>query len=162
MSYEFFYSQFPEVAEQETRVITVLPESDSELLPGNYALCEMFCNERKCDCRRVLLYVTSSDDMSTVEAVVAYGWESRKFYIKWMGDNEEAVIDNLKGPALNVGSPQSENAYAVLDLVKDTALKDVAYVERLKRHYAMFRSKIEGRYFERPSRKQRKKRMKKK
>ncbi len=142
MPYALFHDHFPKTAERETRTITVLPKSDVGLPPGDYSLLEMYCDEKGCDCRRVFFYVISSF-RKDVEAVVAYGWESPKFYEEWMGDDDPHSIRTLKGPALNLGSPESELAPAILDLVENVVLRDGAYVERLKAHYTMFRGKID-------------------
>jgi hypothetical protein len=144
MLYAFFYELCPELAESETRTITILDDSSLSLPAGDYSLLEMFCNERKCDCRRVFFYVVSSltDD---VVAVIAWGWESKKFYAKWMRDDDPEVIKELQGPMLNIGSPQSSLAPAILDLVNDIILNDRAYVERIKTHYLIYRSKVERR-----------------
>ena len=142
MPYVCFYEYFPEIAERETRAITILEQSSSGLPPGQYSLVEMYCNERKCDCRRVFFYVISPPKKEPL-GVIAYGWESRKFYAKWMGDDSPKVIAELQGPVLNMGSPQSSLAPAILQIVKDIILQDKAYVERIKTHYAMFRDRID-------------------
>ncbi len=74
-------------------------------------------------------------------AVIAYGWEDREFYVDWFGEDEPRVIDNLKGPTLNDASPQSKLAPILLERVK-RVLKDDQYVERIKRHYRLFKEKI--------------------
>ena len=142
MPYAFFNELCPELAENETRTITVLEQSDLPLPSGEYALLEMFCNERNCDCRRVFFYVVSSLK-NDVEAVIAYGWESLEFYAKWMRNDDPEIIKDLQGPVLNMGSPQSSLAPAILDMVKDVVLKDSAYIERVKTHYRIFRGKVE-------------------
>jgi hypothetical protein len=76
--------------------------------------------------------------------VVAYGWEDRDFYVKWMGDDDPNVIDDLQGPVLNLASPQSKQAPAILELIETIVLRDRAYIERVKRHYALFRERVEG------------------
>ena len=144
MPYQPFHDLFPEMAEEETRTITVFDESsETALPPGQYAFCEMFCNERGCDCRRVFFYVVSSFRKDPV-AVIAWGWEKPAFYAKWLRDDDPAMIQELMGPTLNVGSPQSELAEDLLDLVREVLLRDAAYIERVKRHYKLFRAKIEG------------------
>ena len=142
MPYACFHEYFPEIAERETRTITILEQSSSELPPGEYSFIEMYCNERKCDCRRVFFYVVSPSNKKPL-AVVAYGWESRKFYAKWMKDNSPKVTAELQGPVLNRCSPQSSLAPAILQIVKDIILQDKVYVERIKTHYAMFRDRID-------------------
>lgn len=143
MPYQLFHDLFPSIAEAETRTITVLDEPGGELTPGSYAFCEMFCNERGCDCRRVFFYVVSSFREGP-EAIIAWGWEAPEFYAKWLHDDDPDVIRELIGPSLNLGSPETELANGILDLVKNVLLQDDLYVERVKRHYCQFRNKIDG------------------
>jgi hypothetical protein len=142
MPYVSFHEHFPEIAERETRTITILEQTAAGLPPGEYSLVEMYCDERGCDCRRVFFYVVSPLKKD-VKAVIAYGWESPEFYARWMRDGSPEMIEELQGPILNMGSPQSSLAPAILEMVKDIALQDCAYVERIKSHYAMFRAKID-------------------
>lgn len=144
MPYVDFHEFFPAIAEKETRIITILSHAKVDLPASHYTFFEMFCNERGCDCRRVFFCVASSF-RKEVEAVIAYGWESREYYAKWMGDNDPHVINGLKGPALNLASPQSSLAPALLNLFQKILLPDEAYIDRVKRHYTMFRERIDGR-----------------
>jgi uncharacterized protein YecA (UPF0149 family) len=57
------------------------------------------------------------------------------------------VINELKGPILNLLSPQSELAPALLKRVKEVVLRDRLYVERLKQHYQLFRKTVEGKHY---------------
>jgi hypothetical protein len=141
LSYEPFHSRFPELAAKEIRVITIFKESHLRLPPGEYALIESFCNEPGCDCRRAILNVVAKD-LAGMQAVISFGWERRAFYVRWFGSNDPKVIADLKGPALAAGQPQSSLAPLLLKVVKDVVLSDSAYVERLKRHYLMFRASV--------------------
>lgn len=147
MPYAAFYELFPEVAESETRSIILQKPEDPNLLnlAGEYSFIEAYCDEESCDCRRVFLNVVSPTSKGSL-AVIAFGWESRKYYEKWMGDTDESVISTLHGASLNLASPQSSIAPQLLALAKDILLKDTAYVERIKRHYKMYRQKIDERY----------------
>lgn len=142
MPYAFFNELCPDLAKNETRTITIFEDSDIPLRPGEYALLEMFCNERKCDCRRVFFYVVSPGSMKPL-AVVAYGWESRKFYAKWLRSDDPEMVSDLQGPILNPGSPLSDLSPAILDMIENIVLKDDAYIERVKTHYNIYRAKIE-------------------
>lgn len=142
MPYALFHSRFPEIAERETRTITVLRDTARGLPAGQYGLLEMYCDEPGCDCRRVFFSVVSPPKSEPV-AVIAYGWESPEFYARWMGDDDLLMMEQLCGPALNLSSPQSKLAPAILEIVTNTVLRDPAYIERLKKHYRMFRSKID-------------------
>jgi len=133
------------MAEAETRTITVFDDrSKTGLPPGEYAFCEMFCDEPGCDCRRVFFYVLASFRKGP-EAVIAWGWESAEYYANWFPHADPEAIAGLMGPCLNIGSPQSELAGPILGLVRSVLLKDEAYIERIKRHYQLFRAKIDGR-----------------
>ena len=157
MPYVSLHEHFPEIAERETRTITILKQSAAGLPPGKYSLVEMYCDERGCDCRRVFFYVVSPLKKG-VKAVIAYGWESPEFYARWMRDDSPEMIEELQGPILNMGSPQSSLAPAILEMVKDIVIQDCAYVERIKSHYAMFRAKIDRKlHLKRRRRKKRKK-----
>lgn len=144
MPFAGFHQYFPEVAARETRSIHIPPSKDLPLPGGEYAFVEMFCDERGCDCRRVFFYVISPDHKGPL-AVVAYGWEPLAFYAKWIRYGDKAMSADLKGPSLSRLSPQSALAPAILDLTENVLLKDKLYIERLKRHYRMFRDRIEKR-----------------
>lgn len=142
MPFVLFHTRFRVIAEHETRTVTVLRDADLGLPPVEYGFLEMFCDEPGCDCRRVFFYVVSSQRRD-VEAVIAYGWEDRKFYGQRMGDDDPTVIALLKGPVLNVGSPQSKLAPAILNLFQNVLLQDRAYIDRVKEHYRIFRRSID-------------------
>lgn len=140
MFYQPFFELFPHVAERETRTLTTF--NHPELPADEYALIEAYCNEPGCDCRRVFLNVASRRRQK-IEAVIAYGWESKKFYANWLGFNDPIVLKQLKGPALNPGSPQSELAPVLLREVT-RILQDKHYVDRLQRHYRMFKDAVDN------------------
>ncbi len=148
MPYTSFHHYFPEIAEKETRTMTTLKQ-DGDIPKGSYGLLEMYCDDPGCDCRRVFLEVYDWERGQSM-AYIAYGWESANFYRNWFGRDEPAIIRGLKGPVLNDGSPQSRFAPAFLELVRDIVLQDPNYIARLKRHYQMFKEKVDPKHF-RPS-----------
>jgi hypothetical protein len=141
MPFVLFHNFFPELAERETRSITIPPGSSLGLPPGEYGFLEMYCDERGCDCRRGLLSVIARDQVG-IQAVIGWGWEDVDFYARWMKFGNKADAARMKGPALNPLSPATELAPALLEVVRTILLQDPAYVERIKRHYQMFRAKI--------------------
>jgi hypothetical protein len=141
MAYRPLYELLPDLAKRESRMFVVAPGGHERLPTGSYTLIEMYCDERNCDCRRVFLYVQSSFRPGP-EAVVAWGWESRDFYAKWMGDRDERVLDAVQGPALNLGSPETELATPLLDLVRRLLSVDAEYVVRIREHYRLFRERL--------------------
>jgi len=142
MPYAPFGDFCPEMAEREFRSITVQEGTDLPLPPGEYGFAEFYCDEQGCDCRRVFFYVISPGSSRPL-AVIAWGWEGREFYTRWLHQSDPHMIADLMGPVLNLCSPQSKLAPALLDLVKDVLLKDPDYIDRIKRHYRMFRDKID-------------------
>jgi len=137
-----FHSRFPELAERETRTMTILRGGDG-LPTGSYGFVELFCDEPGCDCRRVLLQVFGERQRRLL-ATVNFGWEDRSFYRNWLhGQCSPEELAELKGPALLTGAPQSELAPALLHEASAAVLSDPDYVARLKRHYALFREAID-------------------
>jgi hypothetical protein len=144
MPFTLFYEYFPEIAERETRSIIITPHSKLKLPAGEYAFLEMFCDEPGCDCRRVFISVLASFSKE-LQAVIAWGWEDLAFYSNWMKSKELEQAEYLKGPSLNIGSPITNLSNALLELAQQVLLKDEDYVQRIQRHYKMFRDKIDGR-----------------
>jgi hypothetical protein len=149
MAYTLFQELFPETALTETRTAKI-PVGNSWLPADEYGLLEAYCDEEDCDCRRVFFNVISRKRNDLV-AVVAYGWESEAFYTKWYGgepDNEIELlaIQEMRGLVLNDASPQSELAPAILKLVAHL-LTDPAYEARIKRHYRIFKEKVDPKHF---------------
>ena len=155
MPFTALYEHLPELAMRETRTITIV--SDINSLPqGSYMLVEMYCDEPNCDCRRVIFTVKASFSKQPV-AIIAYGWEDKDFYARWyhhdkdgsqgvsydkLSKTDKRDIDELKGPCLNLFSRQSKYASDILNLFAENILKDELYVERLKRHYTVFKRKV--------------------
>ncbi len=63
-------------------------------------------------------------------------------YAKWMKSGDKADAVRLKGPQQNPLSPATELAPALREVVRNILLQDPEYVERIKKHYQMFRDKI--------------------
>ncbi len=141
MPYEPFYNYFPQIAENQTRVITLFNKTDFKLPAGEYAFIELYCNEKGCDCRRVMFNVFY--DRKQVAAVIAYGWETPEFYAQWMGDDDPNVIEELKGPTTSMLGPQSDKAGQILGMFEKLVLTDQKYIERIKEHYRLFRDRID-------------------
>lgn len=141
MPYVSFHHYFPEIAEKETRTMTTI-KRDGDVPKGSYGLLEMYCNDPGCDCRRVFLEVYDWERGQSM-AYIAYGWGSTDFYRKWLGQNDLVTIQELQGPILNLASPQTRFAPAFLELVRDIILRDPDYIDRIKRHYQMFKEKVD-------------------
>jgi hypothetical protein len=139
-----FYTRFRDLAFKEMRSVTVLEDRDG-LPAGTYGFLESYCDERGCDCRSVFLNVVTPDMKAEdgVLATINFGWEKLDYYVKWMHGAREFARE-MKGPSLSSAMmEQSELAPALLELFNRALLTDEAYVQRLKRHYRMFRQAVE-------------------
>lgn len=135
-----FVERFPELGSRETRIITVPPGEC--LPPGEYAFVEMYCSEPGCDCRRVTISVFRPDTgWNRVWATISYGWESLDYYRKWGGDWNDPT--EMKGAELDPLNEQSPYADALLDVFRHV-IHSPGYVERIQRHYRMFRQAIDA------------------
>lgn len=147
MPYAPFHLSFPDIADTETRMI--ITKGNPELPDDTYLLSEAYCDEEDCDCRRVFFNVISEKD-NEVGAVLTYGWETKQYYRDWMGSDDPSAIDGLKGIGLNLSNKQADWALALSKLVDQILKTDRAYLNRIKRHYRMFRAKIDEHYNSEP------------
>jgi hypothetical protein len=140
-----FHEICPEIAFRETRSIALSSGSDYGLPADDYGFLEMYCSEAGCDCRRVYFQVIAMSNPSVVLAVISWGWEPLAFYRKW-GHYPGAAKDakEMKEPALALLNEQSALAPALLELAKGLLLSSPEYVERIKRHYTLFRGIVDG------------------
>ena len=92
MTLQSFASKFRQLAAQETRVIHVLERDDIPL--GEYGFLELFCADPDCDCRRVMLQVTTPD--GRVWASISFGWENARFYRRWRSPCLRRRLDRME------------------------------------------------------------------
>jgi len=139
MPMTLFMERFPEVGARETKSATVTQRPD--LPDGEYGFLELYCDEPGCDCRRVIIIVLRRETgRSKTWATIGYGWESADFYRKWSRAGGDPI--EMKGPGLDPLNAQTEYSPALLDLFR-FLLQSTEYVERIKRHYRMFRDSVE-------------------
>ena len=132
-----FYSRFPALAARETRTVMIM-EPHAGLPAGEYGFLELYCAEPTCDCQRALLQVCRADRPNKVLATIHYGWESEDFYTRWLHGDRETARD-MVGASLDPVNPQAKFAPMLLELFRNVVLQDQAYIERLRRHYRMFK-----------------------
>jgi hypothetical protein len=135
-----FVERFPDFGPRETRFISVPQEHD--LPAGDYGFLELYCNEPGCDCRRVTILVLRPETgWSKPWATIGFGWETLDFYKKWGGARSDPL--EMQGPYLDPLNVQTQHSPALLDVFR-LILQSPDYVERLKRHYQMFRKSVEN------------------
>ncbi|MCX7016890.1 MAG: hypothetical protein NTW86_30750 [Candidatus Sumerlaeota bacterium] len=131
------YTRLGRLAFDETRMLDV--RSHPTLPLGKYGFLELYCDELDCDCRRVIIQVFREDFSRQTWATIAYGWEDVSFYHRSWVSEEDAW--RFKGPSLDPLNTQTEHSSALLELFQDL-IRNPDYVERLKRHYSLFKDAI--------------------
>lgn len=139
MMMETFFSKFPDIAQKETRSITVLDDSYG-LKIGQYSFVELFCSKADCDCRRAMISVFGPHDK--LYATLGYGWEEAKFYSDWMFGDEE-FGEMVSGAHIYEMTPQTEHSDQLLSFFKGM-VEDASYANRIKSHYKLFKGKEEN------------------
>ena len=142
MIFKRFLDLFPEIAENETRRITL--RRDPLIPDGEYAFVDSYCVDKTCDCRRVYFEVLQIDpNYEPIHAAtISYGWEDLDFYLSWSPYLPPSMAAEMHGAFLEESQEQSKYSQRFLDLFKSRFLTDPAYIERIKRHYAMFKAKL--------------------
>jgi hypothetical protein len=138
-----FHLRFPKIGVTETRTAIHFNEKGVE---DTFLFLELYCDDDGCDCRRVLVKVFSEREARAgregLLASLSFGWEPEQFYRDWAGyPLSKAELHDLKGPALQRMALQSARADEMLEQFQ-LLLGDATYVERIKRHYAMFRATV--------------------
>ena len=133
-----FMQKFRDLGVSETRSVkmTGVPE----LPDGDYGFIELYCDEPNCDCRRVFIDVFRHDTGQKIWATIGYGWESLEFYRKWARGSCDGK--ELMGASLAEFNPQTKYSPALLSVFQ-ALLKSPEYVERIKKHYRIFRAAVD-------------------
>jgi len=143
MTHSSFGDFFPDIAQKETRVITVIDQATTGLPPGEYGFIDLYCTDPECDCRNVYIQVVSKKHPSPL-ATICYGWESLAYYKKWMGISDDKILVEFKGPALAMSGIQSQYAGQLLSIFKQFIQTDKEYAARLQRHYRLVKNFIKN------------------
>lgn len=144
MSHTAFGEFFPEIANKETRVVTIIDQAITGLPLGAYALIDLYCTDPDCDCRNVYIHVVHKGFPDPI-ATITYGWENLSYYKKWMGGEERDDIHRqFKGPSLAIAARQSQFANQWLRIVEDILQTDKAYANRIERHYHLVKDFIKN------------------
>lgn len=141
MAYLQFETLCPISAKNNEEIIVLEEGNEYNLPEGDYFLSESFCVE--CDCRRTFINVYLNNSCL---ATIVYGWESISFYKKeFYFENDDFMLEQLKGPCLETFQPQSEFAEDIFEMFMDEFFTDKEYLERIERHYKQFKSELKKR-----------------
>lgn len=126
MAFDFI---FPDLAQQEAR--TFLISGDGDLPAGAYVFREFYCEQTRCDCRRVLLHVHWAEG-DEIAASISYAFDPP--------DHPYRVEEQIFLDPLN---PQTSKADTLLWMFEEMIAHDSAYRERLIRHYELWKSVVD-------------------
>lgn len=129
-----FFEKFGDLAFKEMRVATI--PAGNPAPADEYGFVEFYCNDKSCDCRRVIIRVMGRLSGDKVWATISFGWEDAAFYRKWSPGIDSAP--EWSHPTLDPLNPQSEHAESFLALFEQM-VQDKNYVRRIETHYKMFR-----------------------
>jgi len=125
---------FRELAERETRTLTLtapVRQHGRLVLPADeYGFDELYCVERKCDCRRVMINVLARYARAQV-ATINHAFDPPTHDYD---PPDQTFLDPL--------NRQSEWSRALLDIFTNLVLADPAYRQRLLRHYLLFKEAV--------------------
>jgi hypothetical protein len=138
---EAFVLRFRELAERETRVVHIAEQPG--LPSGSFMFMESFCNDPDCDCRRALITVIRDAKGSEIMATLNYGWESERFYRRWMKGPALGGL-SMHGVTIEPFGRQSASAAAFKRLF-EAMLHDREYAQRIERHYLLFKGALSER-----------------
>lgn len=146
-----FNIKFPEVAESETKSLTVVDASKCSLILGDYFFQELFCSEAHCDCRNAMITVVHGDGQNYRRVgTLRYLWEDRSYYEKirlpfpedWeipgvvadlFTEEDQELLDVKKHFSELINQPAS--------FIREPS---ETYGERIQRHYGMMRDHFDS------------------
>ncbi|MCB1181045.1 MAG: tetratricopeptide repeat protein [Chlamydiia bacterium] len=144
MTFQSFQELLPEIAENETRSITILQNASGLPPAGQYMFIELFCTELDCDCRNVMIVVFHVEKELQVTRL-RYCWETKSYYDK-IG---LAFREDVPGVFVDFGysSPYSKyfvKAFEEMCYGNAHSKSETEYAKRLKRHYQQFREQLKN------------------
>lgn len=123
--------QYSELFPKDNETFCLRLESKTGTLPkGMYRFFDSHCDERKCDCRRIVVSVINDKEKDL--AHIAFGFDP---------GTEEA------GPYLEPFMPQSRHAELLLEIFTDLVNTEPDFLEHFYAHYRLAREKIDGKKY---------------
>ncbi len=117
-----FISKFPDLGRQT--MLASFSRGRPGVPDGHYGFLEIYCDEKGCDCKRVLIAVITPKNPSEFLAMISYNWDD--------ADPDAHV------PVLEPYNRQGRYAKGLLNLFRDV-LETPGYIEQFQRHYALFK-----------------------
>lgn len=120
----------------EVRTVVI---SDDPLLPdGEYRFLDLYCTDKKCDCRKVMFHVHHDGKLV---AVANYGWETEAFYRKWLRcDLDDDMPKEMVGVKVDLMSPNLVSPNGIEILMRHLMNKE--WQAKIKKYYILTRIKV--------------------
>ena len=120
-----------EIIGKAHQVRTVSIKQSPQLPDGEYSFIDTYCADPGCDCRKTMIQVMHNGKLVSV---INYGWESAKFYEKWMGSSApDNPISKMHGASIDITSPDLVSRDGILALFN--ALLNDIWIAKFERHY---------------------------
>ena len=120
----------------EVRTVVI---SDDPLLPdGEYSFLDLYCTDKKCDCRKAMFHVLHNGKLVSV---VNYGWENEAYYRKWLRcDRDDSMPQEMVGVKVDLMSPDLVSSDGIEALIRHLMSKE--WQAKIKRYYILTRIKV--------------------
>lgn len=144
MHFELYSNTFPKFYDGEFRTIKIFNDPIFPHL-SEIGFTPMFCGDKKCDCRRVLIKVLmlphDTGDLLEI-GTISYGWERMAFYKNWGPFLSKPMLTEFKGPALDTMQKRHPKyAKPALEKFIELIKSDTEYAKRFIRQYAFSKHK---------------------
>lgn len=124
-----------EILGPECQVRTVVIADAPYLPSGEYTFIDTYCGDNTCDCRRTIIQIFHDKKLVSV---VSFGWESPKFYLRWLNSTKDRKLaDEMSGLTIDFSSPDLVSPKGILLLVNH--LLDEKWISMLKENYRLIR-----------------------
>lgn len=119
----------------ESQVRSVTLAADPYLPAGEYHFIDTYCSDNKCDCRKTIIQIFHDQKLVSI---VSYGWESPKFYLRWLGSTRDVELaKEMSGVSIDSSSPDRVSSKGILLLINH--LMDEKWIALLKENYRLIR-----------------------
>ncbi|MFZ1717108.1 MAG: hypothetical protein WAT88_17520 [Saprospiraceae bacterium] len=130
---EFYHKIVPTAIPEDYKIVVFQKSIFPEISTG---LAESYCVEKNCDCRHVFISVILKRESPELISVISYGWESTKFYAKWMhtSKNDDSV-KQFKGPTIFMSYSKDALSSEINRYIVNFLGSNKEYQDHIKRHY---------------------------
>jgi hypothetical protein len=127
-----------EILGPDCEVRSIVLKDEPRLPDGAYDLIDTYCTDPACDCRKTIIQIFYD---KTLVSIVSFGWESPKFYLRWLKSTRDHELANeMSGVSIDFSSPDRVSREGILALMHH--LLDDKWISLIKDHYWRIRTII--------------------